>query len=267
MPKDGFATVNGLRIHYMDFGARQAGDGRPVVAIHGIATGGWTWRDVAAGLGLRVIAPDLRGHADSQWSPSDSYRSDDAAGDIAALIAQLGLGQVDIIGHSWGGLIAISLAARASSPVQRLVVVDIPPSTTAKPDEVPPRQVQFDTWEAVVESERKRAPRATDAAIANVADRTYRAAEGGGFVKKLDPSFLRRWQFRSEDHWGRLAALTQPTLVVKAANSATVPDEVAEKMAITIPNGQWAVVPDSGHGVQVENPAGLVAVVKPFLEG
>ena len=46
-----------------------------------------------------------------------------------------------------------------------------------------------------------------------------------------------------------------------------VSKEVAEKMAITIPNGQWAVVPDSGHGVHIDNPAGLVAVVRPFLEG
>ena len=224
---------------------------------------------MAAGLGdaARVIAPDLRGHADTQWSPTDRYGSADAAADIAALIAELNLGKVDVIGHSWGGLIAISLAARLRSGVRRLVVVDIPPSSSAKPNEVAPRQVQFDTWDAVVEAERKRAAKASGAAIATLADRTYRPADGGGFVKKMDPSFLSTWQFRVEDHWADLASLSQPTLVVKAAGSATVPDDVAERMASTLRHGQWASVPDSGHAIHVENPAGLLAVVKPFLEG
>jgi pimeloyl-ACP methyl ester carboxylesterase len=264
MPKDGFATVNGLRIHYIDF----RGEGRPVVCIHGIASTGWSWEQIRTGLaGARVIAPDLRGHADSQWSPTATYGSADAAADITELVGQLGLGELDVIGHSWGGLIAIALADQLGSQVRRLVIVDIPPSSTAKPDEVPPRQVQFDVWEEAVEAERKRSPRATDAAIASLTDRTYRPAEGGGFVKKLDPTFLARWDFRAEDHWGTLARLQQPTLVVKAAGSTTVPDEIAEKMASTLHHGRWATVADSGHAIHVENPAGLLALVKPFLAG
>jgi len=265
MPMDGFVTVNGLRIHYVDFG----GDGRPTVAIHGIASSGWSWADVAAGLGssARVIAPDLRGHADSQCSPTDSYGSEDAAADIAALIQELQLGEVDVIGHSWGGLIAVALTAQGDVQVRRLVIVDIAPSSTAKPEEVPPRQVEFDTWEAALESERKRSPRATDAAITNLTDRTYRPAEGGRFVKKMDPSFLTRWQFRAEDHWEALRKLGQPALVVKAAGSQTIPEDVAERMASTLPHGRRATVQDSGHAIHVENPAGLLAAVKPFLQG
>src|SRR5690606_12222855 len=154
-----------------DFG----GNGRPTVAIHGIASSGWTWAEVAAGLSsARVVAPDLRGHADTQWSPTDSYASDDAAADVAALASALHLGEVDVIGHSWGGLIAVALAARGDVSIRRLVIVDIAPSSTAKPEEVAPRQVEFDDWHSALESERKRSPRATDAAIETLTDRTYR---------------------------------------------------------------------------------------------
>ena len=263
MPKDGFLTVNGLRIHYIDF----RGEGRPVVAIHGIASAGMVWRELRGALGRRVVATDLRGHGDSQWSPDGTYGSADAAADIAGVIAKLDLGEVDVIGHSWGGLIAMSLADRLGAQARRLVVVDIPPSSAQKPEEVTPRQVQFDTWEAALEAERKRSPRGSDAAIANLADRTYRPAEGGGFVKKLDPVFLRRWDFRTEDHWGTLARLAQPTLIVKGAGSPTVPDDVAQRMADALPNGRWVTVPDTGHAVHVENPSGFIAEVKPFLEG
>jgi pimeloyl-ACP methyl ester carboxylesterase len=70
MPTDAFVTANALRLHYVDFG----GQGWPTLAIHGIASGGWSWQEVATGLagGARVIAPDLRGHADSQWAPDGS---------------------------------------------------------------------------------------------------------------------------------------------------------------------------------------------------
>ena len=54
---------------------------------------------------------------------------------------------------------------------------------------------------------------------------------------------------------------------MKAAGSTTVPDEVAEKMASTLRHGRWASVADSGHAIHVENPAGLLAVVMPFLAG
>jgi pimeloyl-ACP methyl ester carboxylesterase len=265
MTQDGFATVNGLRLHYVDFG----GGGRPTVAIHGIASTGWSWAEIAAGLGTgaRVVAPDLRGHAESQWSPDDRYGSDDAAADIAGLVSELGLGEVDVIGHSWGGLVAVALAARGDVAVRRLVISDIAPSSTAKPDEVAPRQTEFDSWTEALESERKRSPRASEGAIAALTDRTYQPAEGGRFVKRMDPSFLRRWQFRAEDHWDRLAGLSQPTLVVKAAGSQTIPEEVAERMATTLPHGRWVAVADTGHAIHVENPAGFLAVVKPFLEG
>ena len=262
MPKDGFVTANGLRIHYVDF----RGEGRPIVAIHGMGSTGWVWRELPRALGRRVVATDLRGHSDSQWNPDGSYFSADAAADIAGVIDALGLGQVDVIGHSWGGLIAVSLADRLGDRVRRLVVVDIPPSSTQMPEEVAPRQVEFDTWEAALESEKKRSPRGSDEALANLTDRTYRPADGGRFVKKIDPVLLRRWDFRTEDHWATLARLSQPTLVIKGGNSPTVPDDAAQRMADTLRDGRWVTVPDTGHAVHIENPAGFHAVVKPFLE-
>src|SRR5262245_28243159 len=135
MAQDGFATVNGLRLHYVDFG----GSGRPTVAIHGITSAGWSFTDVAAGLQgvAHLIAPDTRGHGDSQWSAEAAYGSADAASDVIGVIDDLGLREVDLIGHSWGGLIALTVASRIGARIRRLVMIDIAPSSTAKPDEVP----------------------------------------------------------------------------------------------------------------------------------
>lgn len=264
MPIDGFVTANGLRMHFIDF----RGEGRPVVAIHGMASTGHVWHDLRSALGRRVVSMDVRGHGDSQWSIDGSYFSADAAADVAGVMDALDLGEVDLIGHSWGGLIAICLAdLLGPERVRRLVVVDIPPSSTQKPDDMAPRQVEFDTWEAALAAESKRSPRGSASALANLTDRTYRPAEGGRWIKKMDPALLRRWDFRAEDHWATLGRLAQPTLVIKGGNSATVPDEVAEKMVATLRDGRWVMVPDTGHAVHIENPAGFYAVVKPFLEG
>jgi pimeloyl-ACP methyl ester carboxylesterase len=265
MPKDGFATVNGMRLHYVDFG----GSGRPTIAIHGITSAGWSWLDVASGLGegVRLIAPDTRGHGDSQWSATRAYGSADAAEDVAGLIQTLGLDEVDLVGHSWGALIAASLAARPGSRIRRLVMIDIAPSSTARSDDVPPRPLGFDTWDATVAHERTRNPRASDASLTNLVDRTYRPTEGGGFVRKADPIFLSSWQFRDEDHWAELGEIQGPTLVVKAANSTSLPDDVAERMVSTLGNGRRAAVIDTGHSVHIENPAGLIAAIRPFLGG
>jgi pimeloyl-ACP methyl ester carboxylesterase len=264
MAQDGFATVNGLRLHYIDFG----GSGRPTVAVHGITSAAASYVDVAAGLQgtARLIAADTRGHGDSQWSAADEYGSEAAASDVIGLMDTLGLGEVDLIGHSWGGLISLTVAARAGSRIRRLVMIDIAPSSTAKPEDVPPRPAGFDTWDEAVAHERTRNPRASDAALTNLVDRTYRMGDGGRFVRKVDPSFLSRWQFRSEDHWDKLGKVSQPTLLVRAAGGTAVSDEVGARIVGALKNGRLESVPDTGHSIHIENPAGLLAVVRPFLE-
>ncbi len=264
MAHDGFATVNGLRLHYVDFG----GGGRPTVAIHGITSAGWSFADVANGLQgvARLIAPDTRGHGDSQWSAGAAYGSEAAATDVIGVMDALGLGEVDLIGHSWGGLIALTVAALAGSRIRRLVMIDIAPSSTVKPEDVPPRPLGFDTWDEALAHERTRNPRASDSTFTTLVDRTYRPGEGGRFVRKVDPSFLSRWQFRSEDHWDKLGRLSQPTLLVRAAQSTALADDVGARIVSSLKQGQLVTVPDTGHSIHIENPAGLVAVVKPFLE-
>jgi pimeloyl-ACP methyl ester carboxylesterase len=264
MAQDGFLTANGLRLHYVDFG----GSGRPTVAIHGIVSAGWSFADVAGGLGgvARIIAPDTRGHGDSQWSPETAYGTDDAAADVIGVIESLGLGEVDLVGHSWGGLIALSVAAQLGSKVRKLVMIDIAPSSTAKPEDVAPRPASFDTWDEAIAHERTRVPRATDAALANLVDRTYRSGEGGRFVRKVDPTFLSLWQFRSEDHWDRLSSIRQPTMLVRAAGGAAVNDELGARIIGALKDGRLESVSDTGHSIHIENPTGLVAVLRPFLE-
>ncbi|MFI5225716.1 MAG: alpha/beta fold hydrolase [Candidatus Limnocylindrales bacterium] len=111
------------RLHVHRFGPRESA-GVPVVAIHGVMGHGARFGPFAAAAfpDRAVLAPDLRGHADSTWDPPW-----DAATHVTDLLAVLdhgGLERVDVVGHSFGGLLATHLAASAPERVRRVVLLD-----------------------------------------------------------------------------------------------------------------------------------------------
>src|SRR5262249_4633730 len=93
--------------------------------VHGITSSSLSWIRVGPRLGeqTRVIALDLKGHGDSD-RPAAGYRVADQARDVAELCRVLELGQIDLIGHSLGGGIALQLAVDGGVPIRRLVLED-----------------------------------------------------------------------------------------------------------------------------------------------
>ena len=112
-----------LRLHYVDWGNPTA---PPLLLVHGGRDHCRNWDWVASRLRDRwhVIAPDLRGHGDSQWSAEGSYRMDSYIYDLAQLIHQQKLAPVTIIAHSLGGNIAIRYTGLYPDTVRRLVAIE-----------------------------------------------------------------------------------------------------------------------------------------------
>ena len=112
-----------LRLHYVDWGNAGA---PPLVLVHGGQDHCRNWDWVAARLRhhWHVIAPDLRGHGDSQWSTDGSYTMAGHVYDLAQLIHQQGLAPVTIIGHSLGGNIAIRYTGLYPESVRKLVAIE-----------------------------------------------------------------------------------------------------------------------------------------------
>ena len=118
-----------VRLHVRSFGRTPHRDGSPFVLLHGLGVSGVVWTAFARRqLGDRtVIAPDLRGHGESDSSPDDAYAISDYAADIAKLISdRFGGTPVALVGHSLGGLIAIEVARIWPKSVGHLVVLDPP---------------------------------------------------------------------------------------------------------------------------------------------
>jgi pimeloyl-ACP methyl ester carboxylesterase len=118
--KSRFAKVNGLRLHYL-----AAGEGEPVLLLHGYAQNSHMWRPLIAELAKTrtVIAPDLRGFGQS-GKPEGGYDKKTMAQDIHGLAASLGYQKIGIAGHDIGLMVAYAYAAQYPAEVERIALLD-----------------------------------------------------------------------------------------------------------------------------------------------
>jgi pimeloyl-ACP methyl ester carboxylesterase len=113
-----YAELGEVRLHYRDAGTGEP----PLLLVHGWGGDARVW-DPIPFLGHRVIAVDLRGHGSSSV-PDGGYRPPDLAGDLAQLLAELGVPRVVAIGHSMGAQVVTTLAVEHPALVAALVVID-----------------------------------------------------------------------------------------------------------------------------------------------
>jgi pimeloyl-ACP methyl ester carboxylesterase len=116
-----YAQVNGIRMHYVE-----AGEGEPVVLLHGFPEFWYSWRKQLPALapGYRVVAPDLRGYHETEAHPP--YDTETLQQDVLGLIEALGEESAHIVGHDWGGAIAWQLAIGQQQAVRSLAILNIP---------------------------------------------------------------------------------------------------------------------------------------------
>lgn len=112
-----------LRLHYVDWGNE---DAPPMLLVHGGRDHcrNWDWVAEALRGDYHIIAPDLRGHGDSQWMVGGSYNQIDYVYDIAQLVRQTGMRDATIIGHSLGGSISLLYSGLYPETVRRLVSIE-----------------------------------------------------------------------------------------------------------------------------------------------
>jgi pimeloyl-ACP methyl ester carboxylesterase len=112
-----------LKLRYVDWGNP---DAPPLILLHGGRDHSRSWDWAAERLRDRwhVIAPDLRGHGDSDWSPDGDYGVMANLYDLAQLIHQLKLAPVTIVAHSYGGNIALRYAGTYPENVRKLVAIE-----------------------------------------------------------------------------------------------------------------------------------------------
>jgi esterase len=240
-----FHAADGCRLAYRDGGPA---DGTAVILLHGMAGRSDTWDGVAGALiaaGRRVIALDLRGHGHS--ARAASYPLPDFSTDVITLLDQLEVAQVDLVGHSLGGFVALSVAAQQPQRIRRLLIEDAP---------IPPRDKH-------------------DASRVQSVPNVRRLLASMGIRRMLAIAFTNRFDLRMRKPvlaalstptpawWVSLAAIRAPTLLLGATQSHLAADRLP-LLAHAMPHATLRML-DGGHRLHTEQPAAFLHSALPFL--
>lgn len=268
-PRDHTTDVGGLSLHFLDWGTRGL---PPLVCLHGITQTAHSWDEVAPTLARthHVRALDQRGHGDSTWAPDGDYRIATQSRDVEAFLRTVGAAPAVLVALSMGGLVAMTLAARAPEVVRALVVVDIAPevrragvenirSFVAATDEL-------DHFEDFVTRAHAFNPRRS---LDNIRDRlrhNLKQLPNGRWTWKYDPALRNPARVGESlgDLWKEIEAIRCPVLIVRGGESDILDPEVAARFA-GIVGAEVRTVAGAGHSVMGDNPAGFLAAVEPFL--
>ena len=224
-PRSKFTEVQGIKLHYLEWGE----SGKPdLLLIHGWTNFSSSWSAVAEYFENRfhIIAPDLRGHGESD-KPQTGYRLRDFTEDIRQLIKKLELRQPAYVGHSWGGNIGTILASDSPALISRAFLEDpvywrmLHAFVTALPGAL----ARLTRPEAEIRAEARQ--KGLSQADENMEVYRNRHFSADAITRLLTDN--RDWAFAFEDHLKRIAA---PTMVLVADNKAAQPGACARKWPI-----------------------------------
>jgi pimeloyl-ACP methyl ester carboxylesterase len=270
---------NRLRLHYVDWGNESA---PPLILLHGGNDHARSWDDVAMRLrgDFRVIAPDLRGHGDSDWSPDGNYSLTASVIDLAELVRELGAGPVPIVAHSYGARVALRHAGLFPESVSRLVAIEGLFSIAT--DKTPTERIRayvdrqrgflskappyYATLGEAAERMRAVNPRLSERLAIHLARHGTRLGEDGRYRWKFDALARPRTpiDLHPQEERALFAAIACPTLVVQGSDSwAKIADDHPDYRAI--PDARLVTFDDAGHWVQHDRLDAFVDAVRAFM--
>lgn len=219
--------VNGIELHW-----EEAGEGEPLLWLHGALGCGADWRYIFDGPppGYRVIAPDLRGHG-SSTNPGGGFAFRRCARDVEALLRHLQLPRVKAIGLSGGGIVLLHMATAAPSSIEAMVLVSTPPYFPERA-----RTIQRQFSPAMIGEEELARMRARHTRGEAQLEALFEMARG--FADSYeDVSF-------TPPHLG---TITARTLIVFGDRDPFYPVSLACEMHEAIPGSNLWVIPGGGH--------------------
>jgi pimeloyl-ACP methyl ester carboxylesterase len=279
--QDRFATVDGVRLHYVE-----AGEGPLVVLLHGFPEFWWSWRQQIPALveaGYRVVAPDQRGYAQSD-KPRDwrAYRVERLAADVAGLIEALGERDAYVVGHDWGAVVAWMVATLHPERVRRLAILNVPhPAVMQRTLQRRPKQLLHSWYMFFFQL-----PWLPEQLMGRGGRRTlqsaYRDARPGAFTAED----LARYQealngpegFRGPINWYRAALrrspramsaqyrpIPAPVLVIWGERDRFLIKEMADPDPRWVPDARVVRLPEASHWVQHDEPERVNALLADFF--
>jgi pimeloyl-ACP methyl ester carboxylesterase len=274
LPESHEVRANGIRLHYLDWGNKHL---PPMVFLHGGALTAHTWDLVCLALrdDFHCIALDQRGHGDSDWSDEADYSIGAQLCDTTGFVDALGLDRFVLVGMSLGAINSLAFAIAHPERLSNLVIIDAGPEMrrpgSSRIRDFVNEVQETVTVEAIIEKALKFNPRRDPIVLRRSLMHNLRQQPDGSWKWKYD---TRRFKaLDQEAHRAERAALADglariacPTLIVRGGDSDVFHEEDGVRLAQRLPDGKFVTVPNAGHTVQGDNPKGLVAELREFLD-
>jgi len=271
-PAGKFVSANGVKLRYLDYGGK---GNPPLLCIHGLTGCAHNFDALAPHLvsGYHAMSLDVRGRGESQWGPPMDYTVPTYIADLAAMLDQLGIGQVTLIGTSMGGIISLAYAGGFPDRVAKLVLNDIGPEIDPAGAKrigsyVGEAPSEFANMSAVVAYYRQHYPplaAAPEPAVLRWVEPLVKPASAGGLTFRMDPAVRRAMRAagaaaRMPDLWMQYARITAPILIVRGADSDVLSAATARRMCQVLKGVRLAEIPGVGHAPSLVEPEALAAI-------
>lgn len=262
----------GIRTNYHDVGAERIGNAVPLVLLHGSGPGVSAfanWRLVLPRLAesRRVLAPDAVGFGFTERPAGHVYGLDSWVAHAIGFLDALDLRQVDLVGNSFGGALALALAIRHPQRVRRLVLMGaagVHFELTPALDAVWGYQPSFENMRRMMDLFAYDRALVTD----ELAELRYRASIRPGFQESFSAMFpapRQRSIAALASPESEIAKLPHETLVIHGREDQVIPMATSLTLAQLIPNAQLHVFGKCGHWTQIEHSARFARLVSDFL--
>lgn len=260
---------------------QEEGNGPPLLLIHGFGASTYTWRHVAPELAQthRVIAVDLKGFGQSDKPLDERYSVFDQAELLAQLIVDKDLRDLTLVGHSFGGGIALLLALEANQRLEGRITRLVLLASIAYPQNIP---VFFRLLDMPLVSQLgvRMVPPSVQTRvalkIAYLDDSKIDPDEVEIYAAPLKTAAGKHAMIHSArqimpkdlaEIADRYSTIKLPTLILWCDHDRIVPLEVGLKLRRTLPNSTLRLIEDCGHMPQEEQPASTLKLIKGFIGG
>ncbi|MCQ4079124.1 alpha/beta fold hydrolase [Streptomyces sp. RB6PN25] len=267
-PEIGLSTVaNGIRTNYL-----QAGSGAPVVLVHGSGPGvtayaNWRLTMPALAQHFRVIAPDMVGFGYTERPADVTYDLSTWINQLVGFLDAMDLPRVSLVGNSFGGAIALRVAARYPDRVERLVLmgsVGVPFRITPGLDAVWGYRPSVDNMRRILDVFAHSRELLTE----ELAEVRYRASIQPGFQEAfatMFPAPRQRWVDALATPDDEIARLPHETLLVHGRDDKVIPLETSLRLHHLIERSRLHVFGQCGHWTQIEWSTAFNQLVSDFL--
>ena len=245
---------------------RQAGQGRPLLLLHGFLSDSRCWRRQLSGLSNRfkVVAWDAPG-AGSSSDPAEPFTTSDYARCLASFLDGIGVERANVVGLSWGGILAQEFFRHYPERLRSLVLADTYAGWRGSLPEA--------VWKERLANCLRDSMGSPDAIIAKFVPGLFTGAapqslreEMSAIVSDFHPIGFRLMSSSSADVDTRdlLPKIDVPTLVLWGDDDRRSPMHVAEQLHAAIPGAELAIIPNAGHVSNMEQPEAFNGHIRRF---